>query len=207
MAIEKEIKWMLSQQSWAALRQAAVDDGSFVKEASQTNHYFDRPDLAMADQMLMLRLRHKNGRWTMTFKAKLERPDEPGMHSVELEAPVTPEYAQSLLSNPAQILDCELAPALRFVQEAGQRAVGLQNLAVIGSMTTSRALITSPSGRWTLELDHSVYADTEDFELECEADDLHAAHDELVGFLERLNIPWTPSKLPKLARLIERLRT
>ena len=91
---------------------------------------------------------------------------------------------------------------MRLREEAAALGLDLGLLTVIGDMTTLRARITSPSGAYTLEVDHSRFCGTEDYEVECEAEDLIPARDEVLGLLDRLGVAYEPSPAPKFARMI-----
>jgi uncharacterized protein YjbK len=200
--IESELKLMVSEDGWRSVLAWAEREGALQSQAEQTNHYFDVPGLGLAADLSMIRLREKSGAWTMTFKKKIDRPDQPGQHSIEIECAVDAPTAQALLSAPQTLASNPLPPAARLREEAASLGLDLSQLSVIGDMITLRAKIRSPSGRYVLEVDHSRYCGTEDHEIECEAEDLHPARDEILALLASLGVDYDASPAPKFARMI-----
>lgn len=202
MAIESELKFILDAHGYERILQWATEGGRLLDQVIQTNHYFDTPGLALAQARVMLRLRHKGGAWEMTFKRRIERPGSPGHHCIEIEVPLEVSVAEAFLAEPEVILSQALDPVEALRGEATALSVDLGGYAHIGSMRTTRSQITSPSGQHVMELDHSRYCGTEDFELECEVEDTAAVEGEVLGLLEDLGVSWDDGAEPKFARLI-----
>ncbi|MEL6177674.1 MAG: CYTH domain-containing protein, partial [Myxococcota bacterium] len=189
MSLEREIKLMLDPKGWAQIRQWATEQSLLVKEVTQTNHYFDTPTLAMADLRLMLRLRHKHDRWEMTFKMKLPTTElAAAQESIEVEQPIDAELAQALLAGDLTLADQTLEPIEALRVRGAEHGLQLSELSPIGAMTTHRTLIRTPDGPWTMELDHSHYLGLDDYELECEADDMAAAFRSVSALLDTLGV-------------------
>jgi uncharacterized protein YjbK len=199
MAIERELKFMLTREGYDTLRTWAQGAGRVSKEAEQTNIYFDTADARLADQHLCLRLRNKRGTWELTLKARFEFE---AIEQVceEINAPLSETDATRFQRDPAQLLASQLPPMARL-RELAQ----VPSLTRLGELVTKRAVIGLDGGH-TAELDHSRYLGHEDFELECETEDAKAADAAITALFASLDVDTVRSEGPKLARFMARYR-
>lgn len=150
--IEIEFKNIVSKEHFHLLcEKFQIETSDFQK---QVNYYFETPDFDLKKHGSALRIREKNGQYTLTLK----QPHEVGL--LETHQVLTETEALAALKG-------ETLPS---GQVANQLYTSFQlnsNLCkYIGALTTNRAEIQYLGG--ILVFDHSIYFDTEDFELEYE---------------------------------------
>lgn len=201
MALEKELKYLLAEADWRRLLELARQEGRLLSTVEQTNHYLDTPGHRWASQGVLLRVRYKGQRATLTCKRQLTQ-EGPGQHCQETDLALGLEQARSILAQPSCLLGSSLAPLLA-AQEAAPLPQG-EPLVEIGALVTERSRVQSPSGAFVWELDRSTYLDRQDFELECEAEDLEQARGELEAHLAALGVQAQEGARPKVARLLTR---
>lgn len=202
--IEQELKFMLDQKGWSAILDFARKEGLLLSTASQTNTYFDFEGLPLSRGRVTLRVRAKSGRFELTCKELID-PGSDAQRCLETNASIIKEEAESFLASPEVLSGRDLPPIRALHRIMGERGIPDGVLCVVGELTTERAKIQSPSGRWILELDRSHYAGREDFELECETEDPLEARAELDELFARLGVVSRASALPKFARLMNAL--
>lgn len=200
---ERELKLMLDAESYQRLLRWAAESGQEAAPRTQINLYFDTPDLDLARARMMIRLRHKGGRYTLCFKRQ-RALDAGAMDALEVESDLDNGLGVQVLaaSSFPDLPPCPPLDALRAEAEA--LGVCVAPLIRQGTLTTHRVALASPQGL-PLELDHSEYAGVEDWELECETDDLDLARATLLPWLDALQIRYTPSERTKVARLFAAL--
>lgn len=93
--IETECKLLLPDANAARRVRDALGRGPVVEQA---NHFFDRPDGALAAARIAVRLRAEAGRRRLTIKGdELERPESGWSRRIELEADLTAAEFDSAL--------------------------------------------------------------------------------------------------------------
>ncbi|MBH0228802.1 CYTH domain-containing protein [Halobacillus yeomjeoni] len=145
-----------------------------VELFEQTNYYFETADLKLREQGSALRIRKKNNRWTLTLK----QPHEDGL--LETHDTLTDEEANLWIQNKPM----DKPHVSRQLQELG---VDLGDLEFLGSLTTRRKELEYEGT--TVVLDHSLYYDREDYELEVEAPSQSKGTEVFQKILKECNIP------------------
>lgn len=197
--VERELKFMLDADAFDDLLAWARARGQQPEPVTQVNVYFDTPTRALADQGIMLRVRRKDGRYTVTLKIRTsERTAE--QTAIEIDEPL--EIGEGVVALSAMELPAlgPIPPLVALGRECERRDIPLGTLVRQGTLTTHRTVIQGPEGL-QIELDHSEFAGGEDFELECETDDLKGTRAILTAWLDELGVLYAPSTLPKVARL------
>ncbi|MBM7554017.1 CYTH domain-containing protein [Thalassobacillus pellis] len=186
--IEIEFKNLLTEDEFHRLETTLPFDRA--KTETQTNHYFETPEFALRDRGSALRIREKNGVYTMTLK------QPKGEDLLETHEPVTPDEFQGWING---------SPARKEYMEKQLNELGIEpdRLRYWGALTTRRNEIIYHDT--TVVLDHSSYNDVEDYELELEAD--HRAHGEKIfhQLLTDHEIPERPTD-NKIKRFFQTLR-
>ncbi len=207
MAIERELKFLLSQDSWQRIYAWAQRESRIEANIHQSNTYFDTQQGELADVLMMIRIREKRvdpkpASFEITFKHKL-KTKAPGQHSLEVNAPLDKSQALALIEAPESLCALSLEPILALQKSFGRSPL----LTCVGATHTHRARIQSPSGSYVLELDHTRYLGEEDWELECETQEhaLHNARVELETLFESLGVQTSLGAKPKYARFMAAL--
>ncbi|MEI4769688.1 CYTH domain-containing protein [Psychrobacillus sp. FJAT-51614] len=183
MHTEKEIEFknLLTKDEFKLLLThfQIVEDDFYT----QTNYYFDTPSNYFKDNKMGFRLRvmpHKN---ELTLKV----PEKEHIMN-ETTYLLTDQEKEEILCN----LRFPNVPILEQIKNEG-------SLTCIGSMQTNRAKKTFENG--ILFFDHSLYSQTEDFEVEYECNDVENGKKVFQDLLESLHIPIRYAD-KKIARLI-----
>lgn len=178
--IEIEFKNLLMSTEFKRLKAALnIKESDFV---TQHNDYFDTTDFKLKKQQVGLRIREKSGHFVFTLK----EPHELG--KLETHQKLTFEEVTSFIQS-RQLQDGDVT------QRLDKLSVRLDELQHLGRLTTNRAELQKEDG--LLVLDHSLYFDQEDFELEGEFTDYALGQQQFVSLLEHYNIPKrdTPNKI------------
>ncbi|WP_240374881.1 CYTH domain-containing protein [Bacillus piscicola] len=185
MAQEKEFekKNLLTSIEFNRLTQAfQFQDEDFTL---QVNTYFDTADFLLKEQRAALRIREKNGHFTLTLK----QPAASGLL----------ETHQTLTSAEAKYaFETGRLPAGETVSQIQSMSkINMEDLKKLGSLQTKRAQVPFRNG--TLFLDHSIYLDTEDYEVEFEASSIESAAAGLSQLLKKYRIESrpTPNKMER----------
>jgi uncharacterized protein YjbK len=140
----------------------------------QINHYFDTPEFALKDLGSALRIREKKSRMEMTLK----QPAAVGIL----------ETTQTLSENEFQTAIQHQKLPKGIVQERIQQLkITVEKIEYFGSLTTRRVEFPFKDG--LLVLDHSIYLNTEDYEIEYEAEDFHHGQIVFQELLKQYAIP------------------
>jgi uncharacterized protein YjbK len=175
--IEIEFKNLLTKEEFDRIRQAFhIADNAFEH---QENHYFDTPQFLLKDKRAALRIRAKNGIYTLTLK-------QTAAHGalLEMHERLTKEEADALLNGTA-VVQGSIAQILREI------GVPPEQLRHFGSLATDRAQWAYEGG--TLFLDHSHYLQTDDYELEYETEEAEIGRQRFLQLLDSLHIPIRPT--------------
>jgi uncharacterized protein YjbK len=150
--IEIEFKNLLTKQEYSKLMKALYFDDANIKK--QVNYYFETSDFHLKKNHSALRIRKKADEYVFTLK----QPHQLGL--LETHAPIS--YEQFLACQNGQFqLPENIASQLLDLD------IPIKELEFKGELTTFRV-----EKLWmgcTIVLDHSLYHETEDFELEIEA--------------------------------------
>lgn len=182
--LEIEFKNMLTQEEYEEL---LVYFGHSPEEAkTQDNYYFDTTDFQLKHQKCALRIRKKgNG-----FECTLKTPAPEGNY----------EITDSLNAEQAdQMIGGHSFHALEVLSTLQTLNVSPGELRMIGKLTTHRTEFEIDGG--LLVLDHSVYGEKEDFEVEFEVADARAGKKRFTELLKKHRIPKRPAE-KKIARFM-----
>ena len=185
--IEIEFKNLLNIQEY---NQLAEDLFSQTEAIEQTNYYFETPAFDLKENGSALRIRKKNGTYTLTLK----EPHPDGL--LETHDQLTEkEFLSWTAGTPSK--------APNVTAQLKQMSIDALALDYLGSMVTFRKEI--PYQNTLLVLDKSIYLDTEDAELELEAASKKHGEKIFNSLLENYQIPFRNTP-PKIARFFNRKR-
>lgn len=170
--IEIEFKNLLTEKEYQQVYQFLPFKS--VELIEQTNYYFETEEMELKAKGAALRIRHKNGACTLTLK----QPHAEGL--LETHDPMTDEEADLWIQGKM----VEKPHVCKQLKEIGIPTASLQYL---GSLTTRRKEIDYKGA--TIVLDHSLFYDQEDYELEVEASSRKAGKQVIKEILNACNIP------------------
>lgn len=184
--LEIEFKNMLTKEEFEALKNAFQLTAENFH--TQANHYFDTADFALRNQKCGLRIREVADRFECTLK-------EPagGIGLLETTDLLAEAHVRAVLAGNA------VMNAKEVHERLAERGVNEENLQLLGTLSTTRAEINYKGG--LLVLDHSIYADTEDYELEYEVTDEAAGQVIFIELLKEYGIA-TRHAQKKVARFV-----
>jgi uncharacterized protein YjbK len=170
--LEIEFKNMLTKEEYEQLLQLfkIADDDIFTQE----NHYFDTANFALKQKGTALRIRSKKQGFEMTLK----QPAEIGL--LETNQLITAEEANKAISTGK-------LPAGTILRILVADGIPFDSLEYFGSLITNR--IEFPYKQGLLVLDHSIYLNCEDFEMEFEVNDFSKGEDTFNQILRQFGIP------------------
>jgi uncharacterized protein YjbK len=145
-----------------------------VELMEQTNYYFETEDFKLKQKGAALRIRHKNGKCTLTLK----EPHKEGL--LETHDALTAEEANLWILN-------KMMKKTHVSKQLQGLGISIDSLRYLGSLTTRRKEIEYEGT--TVVLDHSLYYDQEDYELEVEANSKEDGKKVIKEILEACNIP------------------
>lgn len=170
--IEIEFKNLITRDEFIALMNfLKLKSEDFIK---QENHYFDTPDFLLKEKGSALRIRQKNG----SFELTLKQPHPDGL--LETNEDLTESQA-------AKMIRTGKIPVELIKQSIEELGIKTDNVQYFGTLTTKRAEKEYKNG--LAVLDHSLYLEKEDFELEFEVDNRDEGESIFVNLLQQLNIP------------------
>ena len=182
--LEIEYKTLLDKEEYQSLLPLFADTELVV----QTNHYIDTPDQHIRKKKMALRVR------TFTDQAELTLKVPEAVGHFEYNQNLSPEETDAILQH-QQLPDGEIKNLLIT------KEIPVEQLAVWGSLTTERFEKETAAG--LVALDHSLYLDTEDYELEIEVETAEQ-EEKFHQFMTDHGIVYKAAK-NKIARLAERL--
>ncbi|WP_085506990.1 CYTH domain-containing protein [Thalassobacillus devorans] len=159
--IEIEFKNILTKEEYDRLKNTLPFEKAKVQE--QTNHYFETENFDLKQNGAALRIREKNGGFTLTLK----QPHPDGL--LETHATLTTDECESWISGAPNAKE-------NVFHQLHELGINPDELNYQGALKTNRQEIRYQDT--LLVLDHSLYHETEDYELELEATD--RAHGEKV---------------------------
>ncbi|WP_273478171.1 CYTH domain-containing protein [Ignavigranum ruoffiae] len=181
--IEQEYKTMLRKDEFERL----IDQLGFEPRSAliQSNYYYDTPDHQLAKINAALRLRVFKDRSEWTIKQLISE-----LRSIEITQEQGPVDSISSAINPTWFTDADL---IKFIHN---HQIPIEQLQLHYQMSTHRYLYPVPGA--TFCLDHSFFPQTEDYELECELEDLDQAN-VWFDFLDQYQLEYKPAA-KKLSR-------
>ncbi|XXM73870.1 CYTH domain-containing protein [Lysinibacillus sphaericus] len=170
--IEIEFKNLLTKEEYMKMiQQFSVKDTDFMV---QENHYFDTPGFQLKERQSALRVRQKEGTYTLTLKT----PVTDGL--LETNQRLSAVQAEELLDH-GIFPDGEVKD---FLLNLG---ASVSSLCCFGSLRTKRAELAYRGG--LLVFDESSYFDKVDYELEYEVKDFKEGEKIFFNFLKEIGIP------------------
>ncbi len=172
--LEIEFKNVLDRDQFQLLLQKfQLTDHHFFK---QTNHYFDTKKYELQQQNASLRVREFAHSFELTLKKQLP------LGALELNQPIVAEEVKRFIGQKA-FPDGEIKNELLAI------GISPTDLLYYGCLTTKRAEVNYKNGR--LMFDHSLYFDSEDFEVEYEVceKNVEQGKENFKHLLKELNIP------------------
>ncbi|MCA1011349.1 CYTH domain-containing protein [Halobacillus halophilus] len=170
--IEIEYKNLLTKDEYDRVHQLYPFES--VEFMEQTNYYFESDDLKLRSLGAALRIRKKNDQWTLTLK----QPHPEGL--LETHDSLSEHEADLWIQN-------RMVEKPNVGKQLDELGVSLDDLKFLGSLTTRRKEIEYKDT--LLVLDHSLYYDQEDFELELEAKSKEQGKNVFSQILNQCNIP------------------
>lgn len=150
---------------------------------TQTNYYFDTKENYFKEKKMGFRLRVLPNRNELTLKIPVAE------HVMEEKTELLTNAQRDAIINDTHFPN---VPFLEQIKDKGP-------LICIGSMQTNRAKIEYENG--ILFFDHSIYSQTEDFEVEYECNNVELGWDYFHHLLKKYQIPVRETD-KKIARLI-----
>lgn len=183
--LEIEYKTLLSTQEFARLTQKFAETPLF----SQTNYYFDTPEMSLRKAKLALRIRTLNDRAELTLKI----PQDVGNleHNLDLS-----------LAEALDITEHQKLPLNEVTQIIADQGFDLKHIKNIGQLTTHRRESLLPIG--LLAIDENHYAGKIDYEVELEVSSAEKGQEDFNNFLRQEQITFKYAK-SKVARFVETL--
>ena len=171
--IEIEFKNLLTKEEYDAIcDRFSLSEDDFIL---QENHYFDSKDFALKNKGCALRIRKKKSSYEMTLK----QPAEEGL--LETNETLSEEEAKAIIAS-SRIPEGQVAKIIR-----AELQIAPESIIYFGSLSTRRAETDYEGG--LLVIDHSMYLNNEDYELEYEVSNFSAGQKIFLDLLKTLNIP------------------
>lgn len=168
--LEIEFKNMLSGREYERLQEKYFSDAQPVV---QTNFYIDTPNLAMRQNMFLLRIRDAEGNQVMTLK----EPTEKGVMEYHGEVAGDLNFDRNIRRD-------ELPDIIQ--DELERLGIDAAHLKIYGALSTERREVPYKDG--VLVLDRNSFLDQEDFELEYEVDNYDKGETHFIRLLEESGI-------------------
>lgn len=168
--IEIEFKTLLTPATFERLQQAL----SFPNKAiTQINYYFETEKFALKEKRSALRIREKNGGYTLTLK----QPHPQGI--LETHDNLTPEEFEAWIQGHPKGEESTN-------KQLKQMGVSVNDLAYYGSLKTERYSFEKDGIIYVL--DKSFYHNVVDYELEIEAPDYGSGEKAFINLLNEFSI-------------------
>ncbi|MDR7000790.1 CYTH domain-containing protein [Neobacillus niacini] len=171
--IEIEFKNMLTKDEYELLLKKF--DLSESSRITQENHYFDTKDFALKNKKSALRIRQKGKQYEMTLK----QPAKIGL--LETTQKITEEEA-------SLAIQVGTLPSGAIEELISKMGIMFANIGYFGSLLTKRAELDYKGG--ILVLDHSLYLNKEDYELEYEVENEQLGQKIFKELLNQYAIPY-----------------
>lgn len=186
---EMEVKNLLTKTEFQLLcENFGITEDQFTW---QTNIYYDTPEFSIRKKQASLRTREKNDSFELTLKQKAD------IGKWETNQTISRADVERL-KEWNELPEGEVKSQL--IQLFSKLPSPIESF---GSLQTKRAEIPYQTG--TLFLDHSVYLDKEDFEIEIEGESMEEVESLLHALLSQYDIPKRKTK-SKIKRFFTRLQ-
>ncbi|MGT2681501.1 CYTH domain-containing protein [Streptococcus porci] len=185
-SLEIEYKTLLNQDEFKRLEARLAH----VKPVSQTNYYFDTSNFDLKAHRMSLRIR------TFLDKAELTLKVPQAVGNIEYNQTLPLSAAKSYIKE-HRLPDGDISNLLL------EQKIPLENLRVLGHLTTVRRETQLPIG--LLALDYNQYAGLKDYELELEVSEADQGKRDFDDFLEQHKISFKYAK-SKVARFAATLK-
>ncbi|OZM58277.1 hypothetical protein CIB95_01520 [Lottiidibacillus patelloidae] len=170
--LEIEFKNMLTNQEYLQLLQEFSIDTNDIY--TQINYYLDTQDFSLMQAKSALRVREKNGYYTLTLK----QPVKAGV--LETNQRISIEEFD-VIKKIGRIPNGAVNEVIK------QIGIATDSLTLLGNLKTNRVSFPYKEGK--LFLDHSMYLNKEDFELEYEVEDREIGNSLFLALLNSYHIP------------------
>lgn len=184
--IEIEFKNLLTKEQYNQL----LSLFPFDKPFKQVNYYFETRDFQLKKFNSALRIREKEGKYTLTLKQPYEE------HLLETHLTLTKAEAKACLKG-------EFLVNEEFSQSLVNLGVKVDDLIYFGKLITYRSVYKKQENLYVL--DHSLYNGKEDFEFELEVKDAKEGKKLFLNILQKANIEITrtPNKIERFFRSLK----
>lgn len=182
--LEIEFKNLLTKAQYQTLKQYYFEDATPFK---QTNYYIDTLEHNIISKKMALRIREKNHAYEMTLKI----PQKVGL--LEINEPI------NSLPQVNQIIDEDFIPK-SILNLLTKEQVPTKNLFLLGELMTYR--LEKEIDTNLLVLDHSIYLNKEDYELEFEVQQFDEGQQSFVNILNQFHIAYK-KPMNKVKRFFE----
>lgn len=202
MAIETELKYLLSRKAFTTLATAL---GRPTSVAVQTNVYFDTPNRSLARRGMAVRVRTVGAKHLLTVKRSTRNGSEPDLSvREEYECRMSKAAVQTLARSPGAARLTRLAPWGVLVDAIGSEAV--RTLKTTARMQTRRSSYRMGAGI-LVELDEVTLPGGKQFhEVELECSSPRAARRFLKQLFASAGVRARPVRRTKLARVMSEMR-
>ncbi|MEH7416359.1 CYTH domain-containing protein [Neobacillus drentensis] len=175
--IEIEFKNMLTKAEYEGILLAFNIEKKQI--FTQENLYFDTPDFSLKNAKSALRIRKKDTNYEMTLK----QPREIGL--LETNQKLTQEETSAAIHD-------GILPSGQIKQLIEENNIPFAKLVYFGSLITNRVELAYENG--LLVLDHSIYLQHEDYEMEYEVEDYQEGLKKFQALLSQFKIPQRQSE-------------
>ena len=161
------------------------------------NYYLDTEDLALAKQLIMIRVRSAKKNF-LTFKNGTQVEDG-YFRSTEIEVELNAQQLDEALASPGVLFDWNVEP----IQELEQQ-IGRVELKLIGKLENERTRLQVDDH--LVELDRMRFPDlSEEYEIELESERPEEAREWCLTRLSKLGVEVSPSTRTKFHRLLRKM--
>ena len=151
------------------------------------NNYFDTNDLDVFSNSGVFRVRETKGKFIVTFKRALKENE-------------LVEYNQIITKKRFSELKQTNFANSKFKKILDGNNIDIESVGFLGSLITHRWKIRFNGAN--IFIDHCIYNDNEDYEIECEAKSARDAQDIIKHFCEKHGISISIKTLSKYARFL-----
>ncbi len=189
--IEIEAKVLISANEYENIVNTYA--GKVIAEYDQDNYYIDSDNFDLKNIGVGLRVRLKDGIYTLTLKA----PMSEGL--LEKNNPLTEVQFKALLKK-GVLPECDIK---EFIKMLGKDPLTLK---VQTELITHRKEIMVEDESITFSIDKNKYNNIEDYELECSGNSLSRAKDYLKRLCSVSNILYKDNQKSKETRALESIK-
>ena len=155
------------------------------------NNYFDTNNFDVFNNNAVFRVREGRDKITITFKRAINRNE-------------LLEYNQNISDKRFENIKLNNFSKSKFKKILAENGILQENIGYLGSLITHRWEFKYKDAK--IFIDHSVYNDMEDYEIECEASSSKQAEKIIIAFCKENNINFSVKSLAKYARFLKSRR-